>query len=349
MMSYFSFLECDSGKFVKGLMESSIGLPCGLPSANGELRLRTGLTLIAANTGHGKTSILNYCAKSIADKLEADGSEKIVLYLTLEEHQDDVAADFITANCESTQSVILKEQENGGDVSPHEALTLALNGRGGGKVRDEVQAFHRKYFGNGGRIRLAYTDSCAEDIVEYIRKELEHKNVAVVMLDYFQQMRSREGGERVAELKRITSSFRQLLNSTKTPFLSAVQFNRTVDTPSDMKASAIGESGDIERVADTVIGLFNLSKVDVAGLSGPKQKAFAETMRAVPNSEILYKGGTPVLLRSLKSRNGLSGWTKYGMFYGALKKFSFPSSAFQGPTFSSLSFTDTDSPFSSAF
>lgn len=325
MEEKFSFLKGNVNELLQDLASASIGLPCGLPCAKGEMRLKPGMTMIAANTGHGKTSALNFCTKAIVDNLTADNKDGRVLYLTLEESQNDIAADFVTAGCEDLYDAILKIQAEGDDLGPQEALAIALRNSDNRAI---AKNFLSKYFGENGRIDICYTNAYAEDIVDFVREKIGGGNVAAVVIDYFQQLTHSAGGDRVTQLKAITSQFRHLANTTKTPFLSAVQFNRTVETPCEMKASAIGESGDIERVADSVVGLFNLAKVEILGLSSAKQKAFTASLSTMPDFSAytnLYGGGNIVLLRGLKGRNRASDWTSYGVFYGSLKRLDFPS------------------------
>ncbi len=62
---------------------------------------------------------------------------------------------------------------------------------------------------------------------------------------------------RQEELKQICLLLKDCAVETGLPILIAAQFNRTVQSANDLLAQAIGEAGDIERIAALILGLWN--------------------------------------------------------------------------------------------
>ena len=59
---------------------------------------------------------------------------------------------------------------------------------------------------------------------------------------------------RQEELKQICLLLKDCAVETGLPILIAAQFNRTVQSPPEMIAQAIGEAGDIERISALILG-----------------------------------------------------------------------------------------------
>ena len=62
---------------------------------------------------------------------------------------------------------------------------------------------------------------------------------------------------RQEELKQICISLKDIAVETGLPIILGAQFNRTVTNPLHLHATKIGEAGDIERIANLIIGLWN--------------------------------------------------------------------------------------------
>lgn len=109
-----------------------------------------------------------------------------------------------------------------------------------------------------GTINIVSCDWPAEELFQRIR-ELEEEATGLVLLDYIGlvQLASREYSmTRAEELKHIALRLKDLAIQTGLAIVAGAQFNRTVQSPGRMAPWAIAEASDIERAANTVVGLW---------------------------------------------------------------------------------------------
>ena len=102
--------------------------------------------------------------------------------------------------------------------------------------------------------------------IQYLNKEAG--NIGGVFIDYFQllklpQDKYKNYSSRVEELKQICISIKDVAVTTGLPLVLAAQFNREVTNLMRLHPTNIGEAGDIERIVNTLIGLWNMYKKPV--------------------------------------------------------------------------------------
>jgi hypothetical protein len=117
-----------------------------------------------------------------------------------------------------------------------------------------------------GRLNIFY---CAYDIEELngaMRFLDEKSDVGLIAIDYVQLLTqsSTKTVPRHEELKQICQVAKDCAVETGLPILLPAQFNRTVGSEFTMSKLAIGEAGDIERSANTIIGLWNRNENESA-------------------------------------------------------------------------------------
>lgn len=261
--------------------------------------LNVGVSFVCANTGHGKTSLLNCMALNVArdligeswneeerntqDEFIEDGGS--VLYYSYEIRRKQLLADFIN----------LYNGDNFVSNNPLKSIKSFLHGEekyvrdeSRERLRSNIYRFMERYI-RSGAICIDDTSPSVEDMLKSIDRFTQGGGKPVlVVVDYAQLLRSDEGTmQRTEEVKDMMQMISNFANSHSIPFLLAAQFNRAVECPADMKPNKIGEASDFEKIADTIIGVFKLDKLQpVKGdsVSGD------ETARLLRNAH--YYGGS---------------------------------------------------------
>ena len=83
----------------------------------------------------------------------------------------------------------------------------------------------------------------------------------MVLIDYVQLIQ--KAGKyplRTEEIKEIVNDIKDFATAHDLPFVLAAQYNRKAVSPASATLDNIGEAGDIERIADTIISLVNLDR-----------------------------------------------------------------------------------------
>ena len=131
-----------------------------------------------------------------------------------------------------------------------------------------------------------------------------------IFIDYIQLLNLPQGKyktySRQEELKQICQDLKDLAVETGLPIILGAQFNRTVKNPLQLHATNIGEAGDIERIANLIIGFWNnnFTPVGTEGelnsikkLNYPKDSIYIKVLKnragRVGQEELLsYNGNT---------------------------------------------------------
>ena len=89
----------------------------------------------------------------------------------------------------------------------------------------------------------------------------KNTNVGAIFIDYIQLLNLPEGKyktfSRQEEIKEICISLKDIAIETGLPIILGAQFNREVSNQLKIHATKIGEAGDIERIANLIIGFWN--------------------------------------------------------------------------------------------
>ena len=280
------------------------------------------LTFIVAATGHCKTTFLINLALRVCQAYP----EKKVLLISYEE-----ALESIYVNMLNTYAKVPLGENNRNIITNHTIangnLTNLL------KVSRSEYDDYRHFLENKqamveftekenefyklvdeGRLNIQYVDFSVDTLGSYI-VEMRRKGFCdIAFIDYVQLLnapirskyRSRED-----ELKEICISLKDLAVDEKygLPIIFGAQFNRQVKSAKDLLPTNIGEAGDIERIANTIVALWNCQKTEDQG-SPEKNKEIAD-----------YQGtkeynSSAIFAKILKRRGFASGFTATFPFEG---------------------------------
>jgi replicative DNA helicase len=111
------------------------------------------------------------------------------------------------------------------------------------------------------RLNINYCNYDSDTLIESIRYLHKHSNVGVILIDYIQLLNLPKGKyktySRQEEIKQICIDLKDVAVETGLPIILGAQFNRTVINHTLLHATNIGEAGDIERIANLIIGFWN--------------------------------------------------------------------------------------------
>jgi len=231
----------------------SPGIRTGYVIHNTPLNLEGGeISVVAAPTGHGKTSFLINALSGILSSNE----NSRVYFFSYEESLGPLFClslnQFINEPFSDNNRAAILDYFRAGSLESiyPEKRELFL---------EKKSLFFSRYIASR-RLNLAYCRYFAEELVGAIRFLAKKDRPTAICIDYMQMLRLKEafkGMSRQEELKHICFLLKDCALETGLPILIAAQFNRTVQSEEELLAQAIGEAGDIERVASLIIGLWN--------------------------------------------------------------------------------------------
>ncbi len=280
------------------IAETKDGLPTGFtfkettPSGRvkeEKLTLNSGITFVCAPRGHGKTSLLNCMALNEARRIKELGTGESVLYFSYEISKRRLWADLLKAFindpyikylddsirhfCRNYQNPSERARyisgkdflPSGFDLPPYDCFR--------GNRAEEIT--HKAYFEamqeifftdlvEGDILKVVDKTYKVEELLAGIRWHLAHtrKPVSVIFIDYAQLIYSENWTQRrEEEIKKVVHQIKDFSEGAGIPFVMAAQFNRKVQSPASVDTANIGEGGDFERIADTIIGLYNLKEL----------------------------------------------------------------------------------------
>lgn len=234
------------------ILQTSPGVRVGMMLGKVDLKLQGGaMTILAGPTGHGKTlvkinMVLNYLSLHPEKKayfFSYEESRSAILSLFLNAY---IGEDISSNNRESIKSYFRDGQP-----------TYVSQEKQGFFIRKKEEFF--KTLIDTGRLNIFYCDYPIEELADAIRFLKDKSSIGLVAIDYMQMLKmlQRKSSQRQEELKEICLMLKNLAIETGLPMLIGAQFNRTVVNEATMSPVAIGEAGDIERAAHTIIGLWN--------------------------------------------------------------------------------------------
>jgi replicative DNA helicase len=277
------------------------GIRTGLTIGDQDIELTAGaLSIIAAPTSHGKTTLLINLA------LRAGGllPDKKILFLSMEE-----SAEAVTISALNSFSKTTFSKGNRGSIEHYY--------RTGGGLKyiehakwDEFQAIEKKFFAEiiePGRLLIQHNGGEAGEICGLIQQLNKKADIGAVFIDYLQLMRKSHDwkngkGSRQEELKQVCLDLHDVAIETGLPFILGAQFNRVVNHPDKIHTTNIGEAGDIERIAHLIIGVWNSAHAPAAMKEDDKQKYLKEYQ---PKARV--EGEPGLFVTILKNRTGAVG------------------------------------------
>lgn len=228
-----------------------------------ELLLPAGaVTIFAAPTSHGKTAMLINLALNTAEKYP----EKQFHIFSYEEDRDSVIIKALNTHVNEKLSMNNIRTLKSYYSQPEDERYKYF-----GKPREEASKELIKKFEEGRekffrelidsqRLNIHYVSYDSDTLIEAIDFLNKKAPVGAVFIDYMQLLRKNSKSRynsRQEELKQVCLDLKDLAVETGLPIILGAQFNRTVINHSQILATNIGEAGDIERVANTIIGLWN--------------------------------------------------------------------------------------------
>ena len=244
----------DEYSIINRLSKRPDSLASGYSIDGEEYLLQAGaMNIVTAPTSHGKTTMLINLALNVLEQYP-DGE---VYFFSFEEDTDSILI--------STLNTYVNE-----DLSRNNRKSIKHYFKTGGSLemfKDNKDIFLRKkdqFFNdliNTNRLNIHYTTYNSEALIEFIRHINKNRKPKAIFIDYIQLLNLPEGRanrlSRQEELKAIGLSFKDIAVETGLPIILGAQFNREVNNLLKLHATKIGEAGDIERQANTILAMWN--------------------------------------------------------------------------------------------
>lgn len=261
------------------LSEAPAMLSTGYALGEVDLQLPSGaISLLAAPTSHGKTSFLINIALQVAMQNPAQQ----VVFFSYEESREAILLKALNAYAgirlsKNNRATLLHYYRTGSMAYADSAA----------KVKVFQQFEHRFYqeLVHTGRLKIVYSDYGAESLADAVRFLRDRSQTALVVVDYMQLLKMQHARpfSRQEELKQVCLELKNAAVETGLPLLLGAQFNRTVVSEQTMSPMAIGEAGDIERIANLLIGFFNRRFTNLS-IDGNRDRHG----RSIPAEDALY-------------------------------------------------------------
>ncbi len=298
------------------IKEEEANLPDSLNSGfniNGEELLLPGgaISVYSAPTNHGKTILLINTVLNVAQRYP----DKKFIFFTYEERDTAILQYFLNTyidinlnNSDKTNRRILRDYFKTGSTQFISSHNIEY-------FNAKKEEFFRDYI-ETGRILVKYVDYNSQELttaIEYINKE--SKDIGGVFIDYFQLLKlPKEKNSRQEELKQICIALKDTAVRTGLPLILAAQFNREVTNLMRLHPTNIGEAGDIERIVNTLVGLWNMDKKPV--LKAITDAEADEINKRISNRRLTGEGAKNMYLEILKSRDLPTGSYDFLEFNG---------------------------------
>jgi replicative DNA helicase len=165
------------------------------------------------------------------------------------------------------------------------------------------------------RLNIHYSSYNSDTLIEAIRYLHKNAKPGAIFIDYIQLLNLPEGKyktySRQEEIKEICIALKDVAVETGLPIILGAQFNRTVVNQLHLHATKIGEAGDIERIANLIVGFWNNNFKPLA--SEGELKEINQKGATTPDTlytTILKNRGGRVGLEDILSFNGNTGRIK---------------------------------------
>jgi DNA primase catalytic core len=259
---YQSLLAPTTEEEIRKQEQSSPGdIDTGYKIAGDEILLPGGaITVYAAATNHGKTLMCINTALNVAERYP----DKKFIFFTYEERESTILQYFLNVFIDKPLNTmpysnrrLIKNYFKTGELPYANKETKEM-------FEEKKQKFFKTYI-ETGRILIKQIDLNSTELssaIKYINKQ--EPKLGGVFIDYFQLLNLPGGTKRInsrqEELKHICISIKNTAIDTGLPICLAAQFNREVNSLLDIHSTKLGEAGDIERIVNTLIALWDISK-----------------------------------------------------------------------------------------
>lgn len=233
------------------------------------------LTFIVGATGHCKSTFLSNLALRVCELYP----EKKILYLSYEEAPESVYVNMLNIYAkvnlgENNRNIIANHTIADGDINKllkvsrqeYDDYRHFLENK---QAVVEFAAKETEFYDlvEEGRLNIQYIDFAVDTLRSYIIEMRRKELCDIAFIDYVQLLnapirskyRSRED-----EMKEICINLKNLAVDEEygLPIVFGAQFNRQVKSAKDLLPTNIGEAGDIERIANTIVALWNCQKTE---------------------------------------------------------------------------------------
>lgn len=211
------------------------------------------ISIFTAPTSHGKTTFLINLALNVATA----SPDKETYLFSYEEDGDSILI--------NTLNTYLDEE-----ISSNNRRTLKSYFTTGSteyiksQSKDFFTATKDKFFReliDTRRLNIHYSSYNSDTLIEAIRYLHKHAKPGAIFIDYIQLLNLPEGKYRTysrqEEIKEICIALKDVAVETGLPIILGAQFNREVVNQLRLHATKIGEAGDIERIANLIVGFWN--------------------------------------------------------------------------------------------
>ena len=219
-----------------------------------ELLLPSGaISILTAPTSHGKTTFLVNMALNVAQSNQV----KETYLFSYEEDGDSILINALNTYLDD-------------EISSNNRRTLKSYFTTGSteyvksQSKDSFVATKDRFFKeliDTRRLNIHYSSYNSDTLIEAIRYIHKHANPGAIFIDYIQLLNLPDGKykthSRQEEIKEICIALKDVAVETGLPIILGAQFNREVVNQLKIHATKIGEAGDIERIANLIVGFWN--------------------------------------------------------------------------------------------
>lgn len=236
---------------------TSPGINVGFKVGDIDLKLPGGaISILAGPTSHGKTTqLINFALGALNQPSQYD---KSVYFFSYEESRASIVSLFL--------NTYIGEQLSGNNRESIKSFFqcgdmrfMSSEGKSRSLFKEKKDSFFNELI-TTGRLNIFYSEYSAQELVAAIKFLKKNSNVGLICIDYMQLLKlSPTGfsGNRQEELKQVCLLLKDCAIETGLPILLAAQFNRQVTCEADLSPIYISEAGDIERVANMILGFWN--------------------------------------------------------------------------------------------
>jgi DNA primase catalytic core len=262
------------------------------------------ISVFTAPTSHGKTTFLINLALNIATA----SPDKETYLFSYEEDGDSILI--------NTLNTYLDEE-----ISSNNRRTIKSYFTTGSteyiksQSRDYFTAKKDEFFReliDTKRLNIHYTSYNSDTLIEAIRYLHKHAKPGAILIDYIQLLNLPEGKyktySRQEEIKEICIALKDVAVETGLPIILGAQFNREVVNQLRIHPTKIGEAGDIERIANLIVGFWNNNFQQLA-TEGELKEIGSITPDTLYTTILKNRGGR-VGLEEILSFNGNTGKIK---------------------------------------
>lgn len=214
------------------------------------------LTFITAPTSHGKTAFLINLALNIAESY----SDKETYLFSYEEDRDSII--FRALNNYLDKDISQNNQNNKRSIESYfkTGSTQYIDKEDKDFFIEAKDLFFRELI-DSRRLNINYSNYNSDLLIEAIRYLNKYGKPGAILIDYIQLLNLPQGKyktySRQEEIKEICIALKDLAVETGLPIILGAQFNREVNSQLKLHSTRIGEAGDIERIANLIVGFWN--------------------------------------------------------------------------------------------